>query len=104
MQELAHIAFEVEDINALFVGHEYLEEKGYKHSWDIGRHTRGGQIFDYWFDPYGHRIEHFHGGDLLDMDDATKVVPLKGILASQWGAQVADRRASLTTDYDPLKT
>ena len=103
VQELAHIAFEIGDINALFVGHEFLESKGYEHSWGIGRHTRGGQIFDYWFDPYGHRVEHFYGGDLLNVDDDTKVAPLRDILASQWGAQVVDRRASLATDYDPLK-
>ncbi len=54
--------------------------------------------------PYGNRVEHFFGGDLLNEDDETRVHPEIGkILESQWGARVADRRASLTTDYDPLK-
>ncbi len=99
---LAHIAFEVADVNALFIGNEYLKSRGYEHSWGVGRHTRGGQVFDYWFDPYGHRLEHFFGGDLLNADDATRVAPLRNVLASQWGAQIADRRASLETAYDPL--
>ena len=100
----AHIAFEVEDINALFIGHEYLKSKNYDHSWGIGRHTPAANIFDYWFDTYGNRVEHFFGGDLLNEDDETRVHPEIGkILESQWGARVADRRASLTTDYDPLK-
>ncbi len=98
----AHLAFEVDDINALFSGHELLKSKGYQHSWGVGRHTQSGQIFDYWFDPYGHRLEHFKNGDLLNEDDGTNIRPLEGILVSQWGAQAADRRASLSTDYDPL--
>ena len=48
-------------------------------------------------------MEHSYGGDLLNVDDPTKVVSLKGILDAQWGAQVAERHASLATDYDPLK-
>ena len=100
---LAHVAFEVADVNALFVGHEHLKSRGYEHSWGVGRHSRGGQIFDYWFDPHGHRLEHFFGGDLLNADDATRVAPLRDVLDSQWGAQLADRRASLETSYDPLR-
>ena len=100
---LAHVAFEVADVNALFVGHEHLRSRGYEHSWGVGRHSRGGQIFDYWFDPHGHRLEHFFGGDLLNADDATRVAPLRDVLDSQWGAQLADRRAPLETGYDPLR-
>ena len=38
---LGHLAFEVEDVNAVNMGHEYLKSKGYKHSWGIGRHYLG---------------------------------------------------------------
>ena len=101
---LAHIAFEVEDINALFVGHEFLKSKGYEHSWGIGRHTPAANIFDYWFDNYGNRVEHFFGGDLLNEDDPTITHDsLSEILESQWGARMSERRASLKTDYDPLR-
>ena len=73
---LGHIAFEVEDINALFIGHEYLQSKEYEHSWGIGRHTPAANIFDYWFDNYGNRIEHFFGGDLLNEDDTTRTITI----------------------------
>ncbi len=101
---LGHIAFEVADVNALFIGHEHLEAEGHRHSWGIGRHTIAGQIFDYWFDPFGNRVEHYYGGDFLNADDPTNHTPLKDVLHSQWGAQLADRRASLTSDDDPLRT
>ena len=100
---LGHVAFEVEDINGLFVGHELLRSRGYAHSWGIGRHTPAGNIFDYWFDSYGNRVERFYGGDLLNADDETRTHPLEHVLESQWGARLSDRRASLETDYDPLR-
>jgi catechol 2,3-dioxygenase-like lactoylglutathione lyase family enzyme len=99
----AHIAFEVDDINAIYLGNEHLTAKGYEHSWGIGRHILGSQIFDYWFDPWGHRVEHWTDGDLLNADSPTAVTPIKDALSSQWGVTVKDRRATLHSDYDPLK-
>ncbi len=99
----AHIAFEVEDINAIYLGKEHLEASGYEHSWGIGRHILGSQIFDYWFDPWGHRVEHWTDGDLLNADSPTFVTPLREALSSQWGVTIADRRASLHSNYDPLR-
>ena len=104
VQGLGHIAFEVEDINAIYLGKEYLESKSYEHSWGVGRHTLGSQIFDYWFDPHGHRVEHWTDGDLLNVDNPTHITPLEVALATQWGVGLADRRASVDSDYDPLRT
>ena len=83
--ELGHIAFEVEDLNHLQLGHEHLKNKGYKHSWGIGRHILGSQIFDYWFDPYGFRVEHWTDGDLLNVDTPTGRFPAAEALNVQWG-------------------
>ena len=38
----------------------------YKHSWGVGRHLLGGQIFDCWRDPWGQKHEHYADGDLFD--------------------------------------
>jgi catechol 2,3-dioxygenase-like lactoylglutathione lyase family enzyme len=61
-----HAAFEVEDIDALMAGHDHLKKADYKHHAGVGRHILGSQIFDYWEDPWGHVVEHFTDGDLLD--------------------------------------
>jgi catechol 2,3-dioxygenase-like lactoylglutathione lyase family enzyme len=45
-----HAAFEVLDLDDLFQGGEYLRSRDYKHSWGVGRHVQGSQIFDYWSD------------------------------------------------------
>ena len=70
---LGHVAFEVEDINAIHMGQEYLMAKNYDHSWGVGRHILGAQIFDYWFDPFGNRIEHWTDGDLLNANSPTGI-------------------------------
>ena len=90
--ELGHIAFEVEDINAIHLGHEHLQSKGYEHSWGVGRHILGAQIFDYWFDPYGNRVEHWTDGDLLNEDSPTGVHPYGARFSTQWGVTESSRR------------
>ena len=35
----------------------WLERKGYKIVWGVGRHLLGSQIFDYWWDTSGFMIE-----------------------------------------------
>lgn len=82
---LGHLAFEVEDVNAVYLGHEWLKAKGYKHSWGIGRHIYGSQIFDYWYDPFDFRVEHWTDGDLLNADIPPNREPANEALKVQWG-------------------
>ena len=88
---LGHIAFEVEDLNHLQLGHEHLKTKGYKHSWGIGRHIFGSQIFDYWFDPYDFRVEHWTDGDLLNATTPSGKHPIAEALNVQWGTDASSR-------------
>lgn len=82
---LDHIAFEVEDIDAVMVGHDHLKRAGYEHKVGVGRHVLGSQVFDYWLDPWGHVVEHFTDGDLLDHSHATGVHDPATALGTQWG-------------------
>jgi catechol 2,3-dioxygenase-like lactoylglutathione lyase family enzyme len=81
---LNHVSFEVSGLDDVWLGHEHLEGRGYRHSWGVGRHTLGSQIFDYWRDPWGQIHEHFTDGDLLDAGFSAGVhSPGEG--DSQWG-------------------
>ena len=80
-----HAAFEVADLDDLMVGHERLKERGYTHSWGIGRHILGSQVFDYWRDPWGHLIEHWTDGDVFAADVPTAVTDIPTMLGRQWG-------------------
>ena len=80
-----HAAFEVEDIDAVMLGHEHLEAGGYEHHAGIGRHLLGSQVFDYWKDPWGHVLEHFTDGDLLDAGVKAGRFDPAVALGTQWG-------------------
>jgi hypothetical protein len=80
-----HSAFQVADFDALAAGGEYLRERGYQHSWGIGRHTQGSQIFDYWRDPDRFMLEHFADGDVFDntLEPGWAAMSASGL--AQWG-------------------
>ena len=61
-----HSSFEVTDLDAVMSSHEYLIQQGYQLEVGVGRHVLGSQIFDYWKDPFGFRIEHYTDGDIVD--------------------------------------
>ena len=84
-----HAAFEVEDVDAVMVGHDHLTTAGYDHHAGIGRHILGSQIFDYWKDPWGHVVEHFTDGDLLNASHPTGSSDPVAALGTQWGVFVA---------------
>jgi hypothetical protein len=83
---LHHSSFEVADFDEQLLGHQYLAKKGWKSVWGVGRHILGSQIFDYWYDSSGFKIEHYADGDVVNEDNSTRrerVGPL-----SVWGPEV----------------
>lgn len=80
-----HAAFEVADLDDLMAGSQHLQERGYQHDWGVGRHILGSQVFDYWRDPWGHRVEHWTDGDLFDAHSPVNVADLPTMLGHQWG-------------------
>jgi catechol 2,3-dioxygenase-like lactoylglutathione lyase family enzyme len=80
-----HAAFEVEDVDAVMLGHDHLEKGGYEHHAGIGRHVLGSQVFDYWRDPWGRVLEHFTDGDLLNEQHEPGSYDPVTALGTQWG-------------------
>jgi len=83
--EFEHAAFEVEDHDDVMLGHDHLLAAGYDHHAGIGRHILGSQVFDYWRDPWGHVVEHFTDGDLLNDQARTKKHEPGVALGTTWG-------------------
>ena len=79
-----HSAFEVIDLDDLMQGNAYLKDKSYQHSWGVGRHIQGSQLFDYWRDPFGNKIEHWTDGDLVNGASAVGNAPISDGELSQW--------------------
>jgi catechol 2,3-dioxygenase-like lactoylglutathione lyase family enzyme len=62
-----HISFEVLDWDDIMLGHDHMRRTGkYRHSWGVGRHIDGSNLFDYWRDPFGAKIEHYSDGDIIN--------------------------------------
>lgn len=83
---LNHLAFEVQDVDDVFLGHFHLKRLGkYEHMWGLGRHVLGSQIYDYWADPWGRVHEHWSDTDRLNAKNGSNLVAAAEALDSQWG-------------------
>jgi catechol 2,3-dioxygenase-like lactoylglutathione lyase family enzyme len=82
-----HCSFEVADLDAVMAGHDHLLDAGYELDCGVGRHLLGSQIFDYWRDPFGFRIEHYTDGDLVTAAHRASVFAGSAEDTTQWGAK-----------------
>lgn len=83
---LNHLSYEVQDIDDVFIGHEYMRARGkYEHMWGIGRHVLGSQVYDYWADPWGRVHEHWADTDRLNTKTRATLLSADEALRSQWG-------------------
>lgn len=80
-----HCSFEVEDLDAVMTAHDYLMAKGWKLDCGVGRHRLGSQIFDYWRDPFGFRVEHYTDGDVVDAGFQPSIFNGTASDTTQWG-------------------
>jgi hypothetical protein len=80
-----HCSFEVEDLDAVMAGHDYLRARGYTHDCGVGRHLLGSQIFDYWRDPFGYVHEHWADTDRLDASAPAHRWDVAEGMVTQWG-------------------
>jgi catechol 2,3-dioxygenase-like lactoylglutathione lyase family enzyme len=82
-----HISFEVDDLDAVMTAHDYLIHRGYTLDVGVGRHLLGSQIFDYWRDPFGFRVEHYTDGDVVNDEHRPSTFTGTAQETTQWGAE-----------------
>ncbi|MGO9159159.1 MAG: VOC family protein [Streptosporangiaceae bacterium] len=93
-----HSAYQLTDLDEVAASGEYLRERGYRHSWGLGRHIQGSQIFDYWRDPDKVMFEHYADGDMFDSTLEPGWAPLSASGLAQWGPKAT---ADFTGTNDP---
>ena len=81
-----HCSFEVQDLDAIMGAHDYLQARGYRLDCGVGRHLLGSQIFDYWRDPFGFRVEHYTDGDVVNSEHQPSTFSGTADQTTQWGA------------------
>jgi catechol 2,3-dioxygenase-like lactoylglutathione lyase family enzyme len=94
---LNHVSFEVQDIDDVMLGHDYLVAKGYRHMWGIGRHILGSQIFDFWCDPWGRVHEHWTDSDRLNDAYGSHLLTPQEASGTQWGPRAPKEFLSYAT-------
>jgi catechol 2,3-dioxygenase-like lactoylglutathione lyase family enzyme len=71
-----HASFVVEDVEDLLIGHSHLMRLGkYTHIRGVGYHPPGGQIYDYWLNPWGQMHELYLPTQQFTASDASNVMP-----------------------------
>lgn len=82
-----HCSFEMDGLDAVMCAHDFLLARGYTLDCGVGRHLLGSQIFDYWRDPFGFRIEHYTDGDVVNHAHQPSVFAGTADETTQWGAK-----------------
>ncbi len=82
-----HCSFEMQDLDAVMGAHDYLLQKGYSLECGVGRHLVGSQIFDYWKDVFGFRVEHYTDGDVSNCHYTAVRYAVHADETTQWGMQ-----------------
>ena len=96
---LNHMAFEVQDIDDVIMGHEHMRRLDkYEHFWGLGRHVLGSQVYDYWADPWGRVHEHWTDSDRLNSDTPSNLVSFEDGLDSQWGDPIPEKFVAHATE------
>lgn len=102
-----HIAFEVGNFDDLMSGHQHLKSKRRKPIWGVGRHRYGGQIYDYWANPWGVIHEHWTDTDLVnassvpidsrfeDLEEYWGPPPRPAFIVARWNWKAVRNLASL---------
>ncbi len=86
-----HTAYEICDLDDLMLGHEHLKAKGYENVWGVGRHVYGGQLFDYWMDPWEFMYEHWTDTDRVNAQFRGVLDGTPQSAAGPWGPDVPER-------------
>lgn len=85
-----HTGFEVQDLDAVRMGHDWLMSQGWPPAWGIGRHLLGSQLFDYWHNPFGSLIEHFTDGDVFDSTAEPELHYGTHDILYKWGPEIPE--------------
>jgi len=84
-----HTAYIVLDWDDLMLGHHHLKAAGHQHDWGVGRHKLGSEVFDYWRDPFGNKMEHTSDCDRINDDHVPSNLPFEEEHFAVWGPQLS---------------
>jgi catechol 2,3-dioxygenase-like lactoylglutathione lyase family enzyme len=86
-----HASYVVEDVEDLLIGHSHLIRLGkYAHVRGVGYHPPGGQIYDYWVNPWQQMHELYLPTQRFTRDSPANLMPFPGAAAINRSSSFAD--------------
>lgn len=86
-----HASYVVEGVEDLLIGHSHLMRiNRYKHMRGVGYHPPGGQIFDYWLNPWQQMHELYVPTQQFTRSDPPNLMPFPGKAAINRTNEFAD--------------
>ena len=82
-----HLSFEVQDIEAQAIAHDFMVRQGWEALWGVGRHALGSHVFDIWWAPGAIRFETFSDTDLHDASKPPELHEARPEL-TRWGGEM----------------
>jgi catechol 2,3-dioxygenase-like lactoylglutathione lyase family enzyme len=77
-----HTSFVIEDVEDLLIGHSHLMRLDkYAHVRGVGYHPPGGQIYDYWLNPWQQMHELYMPMQRFTREDLPNLMPFPGAAA-----------------------
>lgn len=77
-----HASYVIQDVEDLLIGHSHLVRLGkYQHVRGVGYHPPGGQIYDYWLNPWQQMHELYMPTQQFTSDDPSNLMPFPGAAA-----------------------
>ncbi|HVV92729.1 MAG TPA: hypothetical protein VHD15_04845 [Hyphomicrobiales bacterium] len=71
-----HASYVVQDVEDMLIGHSHLMRfENYKHMRGVGYHPPGGQIYDYWVNPWGQMHELYLPTQFFTNAEPANVMP-----------------------------
>lgn len=86
-----HASFEVETVDDVFFGGDYMRHKAHDHVRGIGRHALGSQIFHYWMSPFDLMHEHWSSSEKMNARSGFNKVRIGPGMAHDSGEKPPER-------------
>lgn len=97
-----HTSWEVEDIDEIYVGHDFLKRtQRYEHIRGIGRHALGCQIFDYWMSPFEQMHEHWKSSERMNADSNFNIHRVDSSMGHDYGEKPTPRFSKHSSPFVP---
>jgi len=88
---LHHVSYQVEGVDDIFFGFDYMKHRNHDHVRGIGRHALGSQVFNYWMSPFDQMHEHWVSYEKMNAYSRFNRIPIGEGMSHDTGEKPSER-------------